>query len=156
VAGDAELGAAFEQLRLQILRQPRSGASLREEVQAMRRKMRAELDRSDAQRVDLKHGLGALTDIEFLLQALLLQHSMQQPAVALARDSSDIITALCETNLLSADQALALQTALAMLQALSLHCHLDLRPRISPLTPELQACLQQVCQVCLEQGFDFS
>jgi [glutamine synthetase] adenylyltransferase / [glutamine synthetase]-adenylyl-L-tyrosine phosphorylase len=156
VAGDAELGAAFEQLRLQILRQSRSGARLREEIQAMRRKMRAELNRSDAQRIDLKHGHGALTDIEFLLQALLLQHSAQHPALALARDSSDIITALCGASLLSADQALVLQTALAMLQALSLHCHLDLRPRISPVTPELQACLQQVRQVCLALGFDFS
>ncbi len=156
VAGDGPLSAAFEQLRLQILRQARSELSLREEVQAMRRKMRAELDRSDAERTDLKHGSGALTDIEFLLQALLLQHSAQQPALAMARDSSDIISALAEFGLLNSDDAEALHKALAMLQDLSLRCHLDLQPRICANTSALQECLQHVRQICSAHGFDFN
>lgn len=156
VAGDHELSNEFELLRLQILRQPRVVESLREEVQAMRRRMRAELDRSDDARIDLKHGLGALTDIEFLLQAMLLQHSAQQPALALARDSSDIIAALSEANLLNSHEAHALMTALSLLQDLSLRCHLDLQPRVCTVSAELQACAQQVREVCLSQGFDFN
>lgn len=155
VAGDAELADAFEQLRLQILRQPRQAGPVRDEVQAMRRRMRAELDRSDAGRVDLKHGAGALTDIEFLLQALLLQHSARVPALALARDSADIISALAEAGLLAAADAGTLQLALEQLQALSLQCHLDLRQRICARTPALQACLQDVRRICQGYGFDF-
>jgi glutamate-ammonia-ligase adenylyltransferase len=155
VAGDPELSVAFEQLRLQILQQPRQAGHLHDEVQAMRRRMRTELDRSDAGRVDLKHGAGALTDIEFLLQALLLEHSARVPALALARDSADIISALAEAELLTAADARSLQSALEQLQTLSLRCHLDLSPRICDRTPALSSCLQDVRRVCLSKGFDF-
>ena len=50
-------------------------ATLRDEVIAMRQRMRAELDRSDAARFDLKQGEGGLVDLEFLLQWLVLDRA---------------------------------------------------------------------------------
>ena len=43
-------------------------------------RMRAELDRSDAARLDLKQGAGGIVDLEFLLQTGVLEHAAQQPA----------------------------------------------------------------------------
>src|SRR5690606_27467661 len=39
VAGDAAIGAAFEQLRVEVMRQPRDLSTLRRGIVAMRRKM---------------------------------------------------------------------------------------------------------------------
>ena len=51
----------------------RDADALRADVITMRRKMRAELDRSDARLFDLKQGEGGLVDLEFLLQLLVLR-----------------------------------------------------------------------------------
>ena len=48
----------------------------------MRRRWRAERDRSNALRFDLKQGEGGLLDIEFALQGLVLAHAAQQPGSA--------------------------------------------------------------------------
>jgi glutamate-ammonia-ligase adenylyltransferase len=77
-AGDAALGARFEDLRREILSAPRDGAKLREEIRAMREKMRAEV-KADPR--DLKHLAGGLVDLEFAVQALVLAESSRHPAL---------------------------------------------------------------------------
>lgn len=69
VAGDQALCAAFVQVRQETLARMRDIALLLADVCKMRARMRAELDRSDAGRLDLKQGAGGLVDLEFLLQA---------------------------------------------------------------------------------------
>lgn len=73
VAGSADIGAAFNDVRRDILMQPRDAAVLRREITDMRDKMRDQLDKSDAERWDLKQGEGGLIDIEFITQFLVLR-----------------------------------------------------------------------------------
>ncbi len=74
VAGDAEVGQAFEAARFAILTMARDSAKLREEVVAMRRKMHAGHPNPTAL-FDLKHDAGGMVDIEFTVQCLVLGHA---------------------------------------------------------------------------------
>ena len=80
-AGDAAIGAAFEQIRLDILRQPRDHAKLREEVVAMRQKIH-DGHPNKTELFDLKHDAGGIVDVEFIVQYLVLAHAGQYPQLA--------------------------------------------------------------------------
>jgi len=73
-AGDATVGALFEETRREILRAPRDPAKLREEVLSMRQKM-LEGHPNKSELFDLKHDRGGMVDIEFVVQYLVLAHS---------------------------------------------------------------------------------
>jgi glutamate-ammonia-ligase adenylyltransferase len=79
-AGDAGIGARFEAIREQVLRQDRSGrdAELRDEVVKMRQRMRDAHPPRD-ERFDLKHDEGGMIDIEFIVQYLVLRHAAAYP-----------------------------------------------------------------------------
>ncbi len=79
-AGDAALGAAFEAIRCEILRQPRDLERLRDEVLAMRAKMR-DAHAGKSELFDLKHDAGGLVDVEFLIQYLVLGHAHRHPGL---------------------------------------------------------------------------
>ena len=81
VAGSALVAREFERIRVQTLRQRVRRETLAEEVATMRARMRKELDRSDADRFDLKQGQGGIGDIEFLVQYMVLRHAREHPAV---------------------------------------------------------------------------
>ena len=71
VAGDPEIGQAFEALRVAILRQPRDLGALKSDIAAMRRKIHdAHPNRSSL--FDLKHDRGGIIDVEFIVQYLVL------------------------------------------------------------------------------------
>jgi glutamate-ammonia-ligase adenylyltransferase len=77
-AGDPGIGARFEALREQVLRQPRDEAALRESILSMRQKMHdAHPNKSDL--FDLKHDAGGMIDIEFIVQFLVLRHAANYP-----------------------------------------------------------------------------
>ena len=77
-AGDARVGARFEQLRDEILAKPRDRVALFSEIAAMRRKMRAEHAREST---ELKHIEGGMIDLEFSVQALVLAEGPRYPAL---------------------------------------------------------------------------
>ena len=87
VAGDPGVAGRFETVRARTLARDGDAAALRDDVVAMRRRMRAELDRSRPARFDLKQGEGGLVDLEFLLQAQVLQHAAAHPALLAPRDT---------------------------------------------------------------------
>jgi glutamate-ammonia-ligase adenylyltransferase len=79
-AGDAAIGARFEAIRDEVLRQDRSSRELelKQEVQAMRQRMRdANVNRSEL--FDLKQDEGGMIDIEFIVQYLVLRHASNYP-----------------------------------------------------------------------------
>ena len=78
VAGDARIGKAFEKLRSDILCQQRDLPHLKQEIQAMREKMRQAHPHRQAE-FSLKHDSGGLIDVEFLVQYLVLGFSHQYP-----------------------------------------------------------------------------
>jgi glutamate-ammonia-ligase adenylyltransferase len=80
VAGDRDIGAEFEALRVATLRQQRDLDRLRQDVAAMRWKL-LEAHPNRTQLFDLKHERGGLIDVEFVVQYLVLGHSHQHAAL---------------------------------------------------------------------------
>ncbi|MBK1681114.1 bifunctional [glutamate--ammonia ligase]-adenylyl-L-tyrosine phosphorylase/[glutamate--ammonia-ligase] adenylyltransferase [Rhodocyclus tenuis] len=78
-AGDPALGARFEAIRVDILRQQRDPETLRSEVLAMRKRM---LDAHGSQsefEFDIKQDPGGIIDVEFIVQYLILGHAHAHP-----------------------------------------------------------------------------
>lgn len=86
-AGDAEIGARFESLREDVLRQPRDADTLRAEIVEMRGKV-SDGHPNPTGLFDLKHDRGGMVDIEFTVQYLVLLHSRAHPA--LTRNAGNI------------------------------------------------------------------
>ncbi len=80
-AGDADIGAAFERIRHDILCQSRDPEKLREEVIAMRRKMH-DGHPNKTELFDLKHDRGGIVDVEFIVQYLVLAHAARHERLA--------------------------------------------------------------------------
>ncbi len=74
-AGDSQLGARFEALRVDVLRQPRDLDRLKAEVLAMRQRMLDAHASRSAEIFDIKHDPGGLVDVEFIVQYLVLGHA---------------------------------------------------------------------------------
>ena len=156
VAGDARLGGLLAGIRRDILATPRDPERVRAEVSAMRARWRTERDRSDATRIDLKQGAGALIDIEFILQGLVLAHASTHPAILDTPNSSSLIDVLREVGLFTQAQADTLHVAHADLLQMGLACTLDLRSRIATRTEALDALCAGVQQVAVDLGFHFT
>jgi len=78
VAGERGIGAEFERLRVEVLRQKRDPAPLRRDVAAMRQKM-LDAHPNRTQLFDLKHDRGGIIDVEFIVQYLVLGHARAHP-----------------------------------------------------------------------------
>jgi [glutamine synthetase] adenylyltransferase / [glutamine synthetase]-adenylyl-L-tyrosine phosphorylase len=87
VAGAPELCARFEELRLEMLAHHVRRANLREEVRAMRARMRRERSSSSADEFDLKQDAGGIADIEFLAQYWALKWAAEYPPVVRYADT---------------------------------------------------------------------
>lgn len=94
VAGDQSISREFERIRQETLTKRVNRDKLRDDVIAMRRRMRKELDRSDETVFDLKHGLGGVGDIEFLVQYLVLREANSNPDVIFFSDNIRQLDAL--------------------------------------------------------------
>ncbi|MEQ1628984.1 MAG: bifunctional [glutamate--ammonia ligase]-adenylyl-L-tyrosine phosphorylase/[glutamate--ammonia-ligase] adenylyltransferase [Gallionella sp.] len=77
-AGDADIGAAFEKIRQELLCKQRDTATLRSEVTEMRQKMH-DGHVNDSTLFDIKHDKGGMVDIEFIVQYLVLAHANLHP-----------------------------------------------------------------------------
>ncbi len=77
-AGDARVGALFEQVRLKVLTMPRDASGFASEVRSMREKMLLGHP-NNTQDFDLKHDRGGMVDLEFVTQYLVLLHSHAHP-----------------------------------------------------------------------------
>jgi glutamate-ammonia-ligase adenylyltransferase len=78
-AGDPEVGAKFEAIRIRILRQQRDLAKLKEEVLAMRQKMLDSHASKSEDFFDIKQDPGGIIDVEFIVQYLVLGHAHAHP-----------------------------------------------------------------------------
>ncbi len=109
VAGSALIAREFERVRRETLRYRVRRDRLREDVIAMRRKMRAQLDRTDGGRFDLKQGPGGIADIEFLVQYLVLEQANRHPAVIHYTDNIRQLGTLAAARCLAPDEVTRLQ-----------------------------------------------
>jgi len=100
-AGDAAIGARFEAIREEVLRQDRSGREpeLREEVVKMRKRMH-DAHPSLSERFDLKHNDGGMIDIEFIVQYLVLRHAYQHPQLTANKGNIALLRMCGELDLI--------------------------------------------------------
>ncbi|QJR15735.1 bifunctional [glutamate--ammonia ligase]-adenylyl-L-tyrosine phosphorylase/[glutamate--ammonia-ligase] adenylyltransferase [Usitatibacter palustris] len=108
-AGDVRLGARFENVRDAVLAQPRDGAKLREDIAAMRKKMRDEHKSSK----DLKHVRGGVIDLEFCVQAIVLEHGPAHAQLRENKGNHELLRRAGDLGLL--DPAIAIAAADAYL-----------------------------------------
>jgi glutamate-ammonia-ligase adenylyltransferase len=152
IAGDSALLERFRALRKTTLAQPRERSHVLEQVGAMRARWRTERDRSSTDSLDLKQGAGALLDIEFLLQALVLIHAHAHPHLLDSGNTATLIARSRQAGLLDSTQARTLADAHAALLARALTCTLDSRPRLVPRDAILLAHAEAVRRVCADCG----
>jgi len=122
----------------------------------MRRRMRAELDRSDAARFDLKQGEGGLVDLEFLLQWAVLGGAAGNPALLGPRDTPGLLRAACEAQLFASGDCDALIAAHAVLLDAGLRCTLDRRARLAAETADITAARDAVRLATQRAGLAFA
>jgi glutamate-ammonia-ligase adenylyltransferase len=111
VAGGAALCAAVEAVRREVLMRPREAAQLRGEVVEMRARMRANLEKREVGRWDVKQGGGGLIDAEFITQYLCLCHAAEHASLVEYTDNWRQLEALATAGLVAAQQKDALLAA---------------------------------------------
>jgi glutamate-ammonia-ligase adenylyltransferase len=77
-AGDQDVGAAFEAIRVDLLRRSRDLAALKNDIAAMREKMHAAHPNASGL-FDVKHDRGGMIDVEFVVQLLVLGYAHRYP-----------------------------------------------------------------------------
>ncbi len=110
VCGDAGIGARFEQIRLDVLCQPRDLATLGAEVITMRNRM-FEAQQYTNEWFDLKHSRGGLVDVEFVVQYLVLGHAHRHPELAANIGNLALLKLAARLGLIGEPSALASHAA---------------------------------------------
>ena len=90
----------FEQARSLALTVKRDSQEVAEAVSAMRVKMIEHQQGKDNGRFDYKHGAGAIVDIEFIVQFLVLTASHKHPQLLLPRDNVGLLGLISKLGLL--------------------------------------------------------
>src|SRR5690606_33102299 len=105
VAGDAEIGRRFEEVRRQVLLLPRDKHEFKNEVRAMREKISAGHPNRTPD-FDLKHDRGGMVDIEFVTQYLVLCFGREHPALLENLGNITLLRLAAEAGLIPGDLAL--------------------------------------------------
>jgi glutamate-ammonia-ligase adenylyltransferase len=103
-AGNAEVGAAFERIRIEVLRQERDPATLREEVLNMRQKM-LDAHPNPSGLFDVKHDRGGIIDVEFIVQYLVLRFAHSHPELTRNAGNLALLRLAGELGLIPAELA---------------------------------------------------
>ena len=103
-AGDASIGEAFEKIRIEVITQARDTEKLKIEVLAMREKMRTAQTFITGM-FDIKHSVGGIIDVEFLVQYLVLAHARQYPQLTGNIGNIGLLKLLAVFNIIQHDLA---------------------------------------------------
>ena len=133
VYGSKALTKKFNEIKQQVLAQPRAKQQLCIDVLKMRAKMRDHLDKSTAHDIDIKQGVGGLVDIEFLVQFLVLAHSQQYPQLHQYADNISLLQQLAALNVLTASESQLLVQHYCQLRDLGHHATLANKPQTFPI-----------------------
>lgn len=116
-AGDARIGSAFERIRIDVMRQPRDVAALRQAVIDMREKiLAAHPNRSEL--FDVKHDRGGIIDVEFAVQYLVLSHAHQYAELTANSGNIALLEKLGQLGLIDAERAHSVASAYRHYRAL--------------------------------------
>lgn len=111
IAGDPGLMIRFNEIRKEILAQPREENMLRKEIREMRERMKKELLKAEPGVFDLKQGDGGIVDIEFLVQFLVLNNAHEHPEILTWTDNVRLIRTLWDVGILDETTAYFLRKA---------------------------------------------
>ena len=140
-AGDADLGARFEATRRAVIESERDAEALRQEISAMRQKVRDAHPQRDA-RIDPKQCEGGLMDIEFAVQYLVLAHGREHPGLQDNLGNIALLKRAEDARLLDAGIGAAAADAYRELRRAQHRARLDEQPTLFPeetLAPERAA-----------------
>ena len=146
IAGDVTIGQRFNDIRAQVLARSREPLALKREITAMRARMVLELDRSNALRFDLKHGLGGITDIEFMVQYAVLRWAGQHPRLLIWTDNLRLLETIADLGLLPAALCRGLHDAYFAYRAALHRCALQQQDGLVDAR-QFQAQRQEVRQI---------
>ncbi|MGB5746705.1 MAG: bifunctional [glutamate--ammonia ligase]-adenylyl-L-tyrosine phosphorylase/[glutamate--ammonia-ligase] adenylyltransferase [Desulfobacterales bacterium] len=132
VGGDPILANRFETIRQKVLARRRSRKKLTAEVADMRERMRQELLKPENGVLDLKQDPGAMVDIEFLVQYLVLLHSHKYGGLLKWTDNVRLIQALIETGAMDEYTAHVLKHAYLIYRAAAHQLSLQEKPAKVP------------------------
>jgi glutamate-ammonia-ligase adenylyltransferase len=105
VAGDRDIGTDFEQIRREVLCQPRDRDAVQNDIHEMRQRMHAASGGGGSRGSDpYKHPRGGLVDIEFVAQFGVLVCAQKHPAVVDHHNTIGQLQMLGECGFLSADE----------------------------------------------------
>ena len=125
ISGSDALRERFATIRQQVLAKSRVASELREQVIAMRDRMREASPKVAEGMFDVKQGLGGITDIEFLVQFGVLRWAEQYPSLLVYPDNIRILEAFAAENILSRTQTDALCDAYRCYRGLVHRAHLQ-------------------------------
>ncbi|MEI2777797.1 MAG: bifunctional [glutamine synthetase] adenylyltransferase/[glutamine synthetase]-adenylyl-L-tyrosine phosphorylase [Tetrasphaera sp.] len=140
-AGDREVGEAYLDAVRPMVWEAASRENFVDEVQAMRRRVEANIPSAEAQR-QLKLGPGGLRDIEFSVQLLQLVHGRTDPSLR-SGTTLDGLAALAAGGYVGREDAAVLGSAYRLLRTLEHRIQL-LRLRRTHLMPTGQADLRRL------------
>ncbi len=116
VVASTRLAARFAAIRESVLSQPRDIEPLRRDITEMRDKMRAEHNDSAPGDV-FKHAAGGITDIEFMVQYMVLAAASDHPRLLAYTDNQRLLETLHALGLLAGEDARMLGEAYPLLRA---------------------------------------
>jgi len=122
VAGDQTLGEKFNEVRARVLALPRGLEKLKSDVISMREKMRYHIYSDSSAEInedpgvllpefDLKHDIGAIVDIEFMVQYAVLAWTPEHSGLVRWTDKMRVLDELGDLGLFSSDEVRLLQKA---------------------------------------------
>ena len=123
-AGDPTIGAAFEQIRTDVLATPRDGQALAAEIVAMRDRVH-DGHPNPSGLFDLKHDRGGMVDIEFLVQYGVLLHAAAHPALIRNSGNLALLDVLAGLGFAPPDVIRAVQAAYRRYRILQHRVRLD-------------------------------
>ena len=100
--GSYRRGCGF---RTEVLSQPREEQVLAREVLAMREKLLLNKANTGPLRFNLKHDLGGITDIEFMVQYAILGNAHREPELCRHTDNVRQLEKLAEAGFIAAEMA---------------------------------------------------
>jgi glutamate-ammonia-ligase adenylyltransferase len=111
VAGSESMRSSFDDLKGRVLTRYIHRDTLKTDVVEMRERMRQELGEGDVELFDLKQGIGGVTDIEFIVQYLVLRDAVNHPDLMRYSDNIRQLEALANARILPTDDAMTLTNA---------------------------------------------
>lgn len=142
VFGAEHLKQAFEQIRQSTLALPRTSGQLRTEICEMRQKMYQHLSSHSEDKFHIKTDQGGITDIEFIAQYFVLEHSHAMPKMAVWSDNVRIFDSAVECGILTEADGEALK-----------RCYTTLRNQIHHLNLLRKESVVEASEFVAERAF---